>query len=176
MFSISNLLVSKKKMEDKKEYRRKYNAAYLRSKKDDVEFWAKKRAAQRASYQKNREYYIAQSIKWKRDNKHRDKYRFSVRAKLMETKHNARTRNIEWNVTDEHATERFKRPCAYCGKMAKEGAWNGIDRIDNTRGYEIDNCAPSCFRCNKAKGIMSLKEFFEMCRDVVAYQIKNISS
>jgi len=37
--------------------------------------------------------------------------------------------------------------------------YNGIDRVDNTRGYTKDNIVPCCKRCNVAKNNMSLQEF-----------------
>jgi hypothetical protein len=160
-------------MENKKERRRLYNAQYRKNKENDEAFWEKQRAAGRASYSKRREYYITRSNEWKEKNRKKAHgYRKSIRAKLSWTKCNARTRNLSWNLTDEEAIERFMLPCLYCGKEATENAWNGIDRMDNDKGYEVGNSASACFRCNKAKGIMSLKELFEMCRDVVAYQTK----
>jgi hypothetical protein len=36
--------------------------------------------------------------------------------------------------------------------------YNGIDRIDNTKGYTSGNCLACCIRCNKLKGKLSLAE------------------
>jgi hypothetical protein len=63
-----------------------------------------------------------------------------------------------------------KQPCTYCGKIdvknvhTSEGknaskerylecfvSINGIDRIDSTKGYELDNCTPCCKVCNVRK-------------------------
>ena len=38
--------------------------------------------------------------------------------------------------------------------------YNGIDRIDNSKGYEDGNVAPCCKDCNYAKGTKSLNEFY----------------
>jgi hypothetical protein len=36
---------------------------------------------------------------------------------------------------------------------------NGIDRVDNTKGYSVDNCVPCCRRCNVAKADMTPDQF-----------------
>lgn len=73
---------------------------------------------------------------------------------------------------DEFATL-TKMNCHYCGDSPNQvynfkGSrgvvpitclWNGVDRVDNTRGYELDNVVPCCKRCNAAKNTMSLDEF-----------------
>lgn len=76
-------------------------------------------------------------------------------------------------------------PCNYCGvspsnhtnKISKkscnkewydQGWWdyNGLDRIDSLKDHAIENVVPSCWRCNKAKGTMTLDEFKEWIKIV----------
>jgi len=61
-----------------------------------------------------------------------------------------------------------QQECEYCGKEAipAERSWNGIDRIDNEKGYVYGNCAPCCWGCNKAKGKRTAMEFIDMCTRV----------
>ena len=40
--------------------------------------------------------------------------------------------------------------------------YNGIDRLDNSKGYTIENSVTCCGRCNSAKNDMSLLEFKEL--------------
>jgi hypothetical protein len=57
--------------------------------------------------------------------------------------------------------------CKYCGKVPSSaessyGAtywYNGIDRVDNSRGYELHNVVPCCGTCNKAKSGMPVDQF-----------------
>jgi len=37
--------------------------------------------------------------------------------------------------------------------------YNGIDRINNNRGYEIDNVVPCCKKCNSMKSYRTLEQF-----------------
>lgn len=59
--------------------------------------------------------------------------------------------------------------CYYCGQspsqINRDGnhygdyVHNGIDRLDNNKGYEEGNCVPCCITCNRAKLDMSIDEF-----------------
>lgn len=46
---------------------------------------------------------------------------------------------------------------------------NGIDRVDNTKGYSIDNCVAACRRCNVAKADMTPDQFREWVLRVAAH-------
>lgn len=37
--------------------------------------------------------------------------------------------------------------------------YNGLDRIDNTKPHEVDNCVPCCYDCNYAKRDRSVDQF-----------------
>lgn len=62
--------------------------------------------------------------------------------------------------------------CYYCGiapyqKIMAPGGngnyvYNGLDRIDNTKGYTLDNTVACCGRCNVAKNDMSVLKFKEL--------------
>jgi hypothetical protein len=47
--------------------------------------------------------------------------------------------------------------------------FNGIDRVDNTKGYTLENCVPCCTRCNLAKHTMSLTAFKEWVAEVFTH-------
>jgi|SRR3990167_7313456 len=61
--------------------------------------------------------------------------------------------------------------CFYCNKKPSKSfskdydryngsyKYNGIDRIDNNKGYEIGNCVTCCSICNKMKSVHSFKHF-----------------
>lgn len=38
---------------------------------------------------------------------------------------------------------------------------HGIDRVDNSVGYTIENCVPCCTSCNFMKGKMTKDDFIE---------------
>jgi hypothetical protein len=51
--------------------------------------------------------------------------------------------------------ELLSLPCAYCGEVQA----TGLDRIDSSIGYLMDNVVPACSTCNKMKNDMTLTEF-----------------
>lgn len=71
--------------------------------------------------------------------------------------------------------EDFKRLCEqncyYCDKAPSNKSiyrhtkefylYNGLDRVDNTKGYVLKNCVPCCDVCNKAKRDMTCIEFIQ---------------
>ncbi len=47
---------------------------------------------------------------------------------------------------------------------------NGIDRINNNKGYIIENCVPCCKRCNLMKSVLSEKEFYAHIEKILNYR------
>ena len=82
-------------------------------------------------------------------------------------KRHAKKRNLSVAISNCFFMEMSAHSCIYCGippsntarSRKKAWAYNGIDRLDNSRGYEPNNCVPCCKRCNWGKGVMSFDEF-----------------
>jgi hypothetical protein len=51
-----------------------------------------------------------------------------------------------------------------------EYLYNGLDRVDNTKGYIISNIVSCCGQCNRAKGILSQEEFLQWLKRASNYQ------
>lgn len=58
-------------------------------------------------------------------------------------------------------------PCYYCGIHPKQTGkrhrgflHNGVDRVDNTKGYIEGNVVSCCKVCNRAKDIMTQEQFY----------------
>lgn len=74
----------------------------------------------------------------------------------------------------------ISRTCVYCGAFPNNQHvnqntkqiffYNGVDRVDNDRGYTLDNCVPCCKICNYAKGGMTHEEFIQYLNGLVKYR------
>ncbi len=95
---------------------------------------------------------------------------FVVHSVLSRYIREAKERNYEWSLSKEEFLLLARQNCFYCGVAPSNitTAWDGstfkytgIDRVDNSRGYESDNVVPCCHECNKAKGSKTQEEFIE---------------
>lgn len=88
---------------------------------------------------------------------------------MTEYRRGARDRSLSWDLTREEFKHMTSLDCHYCGTAPSRavgcspnsGAYvcNGIDRVDSSRGYSLDNCVPACKICNFAKRDMSYDDF-----------------
>jgi 5-methylcytosine-specific restriction endonuclease McrA len=95
---------------------------------------------------------------------------------ILGYKRHAIGRGLEWNLKYEEVYELISKNCYYCGlpptnmkitKNCKKGfTYSGIDRIDSSKNYDINNVVPCCALCNKAKGNLSISEFFEWMKRI----------
>jgi len=56
------------------------------------------------------------------------------------------------------------------GQYASPYIYNGLDRIDNEKGYLLDNVTPCCKICNQAKHALSLDDFLAWCQRLINFQ------
>lgn len=83
---------------------------------------------------------------------------------------NNRNRSYEGsiNLTKEQFDNITKQPCYYCGIMQEKG-FNGIDRMDSIKGYEIENCVSCCKDCNMMKGAVDNITFIERAEHILTH-------
>lgn len=77
----------------------------------------------------------------------------------------AKRNNRAFELSEESFRQIIKRDCFYCGapparRKTKRGThdefeFNGVDRLDNSRGYSPDNCVAACKICNAMKATHS---------------------
>ena len=102
----------------------------------------------------------------------------------------ARKRNMSFVLTFDEFVSLLEQDCAYCGqspilheyelqymqKTVAPWAHNGIDRVDSSKGYSIDNCVPCCSKCNYAKHEMSIEEFKNWLTKIYKHLIEGSST
>lgn len=92
-----------------------------------------------------------------------------ARRKYLDYIHSAKNRKHEFALTFDQWYKLTQQICHYCGVPplqinTRKGystsfAYNGLDRVDNSIGYVINNVVPCCKVCNIAKRNMALEDF-----------------
>jgi hypothetical protein len=91
---------------------------------------------------------------------------------------NAKSRGFDFNIDFDYAVSILKSDCHYCGiepsntymKSYYNATYNGIDRVDNTKGYEINNIVSCCKMCNIAKNNNTEEYFLQWVKRLSEYQ------
>lgn len=78
---------------------------------------------------------------------HKPNIRYS-KAKIV-----AKDRKIIWSLSLEEYSLLITNPCYYCdGIFGTVLTSVGLDRLDNTKGYEANNVVSCCGPCNRTRG------------------------
>ena len=99
-----------------------------------------------------------------------------IKAFMVTYQHSAKCRNKKFALTFDVFKDLVTKNCHYCdeppqNKYTKVGKvrkikFNGIDRLDNKKGYTIDNSVPCCGLCNRMKGESPVDEFFNKIKRI----------
>jgi hypothetical protein len=114
---------------------------------------------------------------------------------FLDYKYKASKRRLSFHLSFEQFKELASLNCTYCGKEPRlfntyvknnslpnreevtknmmDRSWikfNGIDRIDNAKGYEKENCAPCCTMCNSFKTDYNKEEFLAQVNKIFNFQ------
>lgn len=88
-------------------------------------------------------------------------------------KKGAKDRNYEFKLTHEEFYDLTQDDCFYCGleplqeRQPRDKSklnsyfYNGVDRVDNSRGYTIDNVVSCCKICNRLKHTLTVEEWMQ---------------
>lgn len=87
------------------------------------------------------------------------------------------------NLDFDKFYELTQKTCYHCGAFPNQKylvknvtdnlgnyIYNGLDRIDNLKGYNSDNVIPCCGTCNFMRHTLSLDEFYKKIRQIILYQ------
>lgn len=98
---------------------------------------------------------------WRKEYYKANKVKLSIRA----TKAGAKRRGLDYLLPDALAEDLMTDACFYCGNAEEV---NGIDRVDNFKGYLEDNVVTACKWCNRAKHVRTRAEFETWAHRLVA--------
>ena len=77
----------------------------------------------------------------------------------------AKHRKLEFAITLEQFMQFWQSKCYYCNDTIERA---GLDRIDNERGYTLDNIISCCAICNRMKYTHSQDVFVMQCLKIAA--------
>jgi 5-methylcytosine-specific restriction endonuclease McrA len=100
----------------------------------------------------------------------------SINSLFSSYRYRGKARDQTFELTKDQFKDLTSKNCHYCSnkplqKYCKHPTdrpyvYNGIDRIDPSKGYSIENCVTCCWLCNRAKGDMSYSEFMSWIKKV----------
>ena len=94
---------------------------------------------------------------------------------------NANKRDINFNLTKDTFKNIVTQNCFYCGaepsnviknKYNGDYIYNGIDRVDSSGGYFINNVVPCCSLCNQFKWSQGAEDFLTWVEQVYNHSVK----
>lgn len=86
----------------------------------------------------------------------------------------------EFNLTHKQVLILSSSSCVYCDKKPSRAVIrgertlllrNGIDRIDNKKGYTTENSQPCCTECNWMKGKLGHEEFLAWIKNCYLHSV-----
>lgn len=96
-------------------------------------------------------------------------------VRFIQSRCEAGRRNYEWSITLEQYTDLLEDCCFYCMNFFTQArAGVGLDRIDNSKGYTIDNVIRCCRTCNCIR-MQTLTVAETMCavQSIIAMKVNN---
>lgn len=89
------------------------------------------------------------------------KFNSSLKGKFAEYKSNAKRKKRIFELTLTEFESIVISECFYCGATAF--LYNGIDRIDNSQGYTLENSVSCCAQCNWSKRHLTKDQYIYQC-------------
>jgi hypothetical protein len=100
----------------------------------------------------------------------REEWNNSIDGRFAFLKGRAVYKNFEFTLTKDDLAYLVSTPCAYCGEIQEN--FNGVDRVDSSKGYTKDSCVSCCKLCNYMKNMYKTNVFLEHVNKIYLYQHK----
>ncbi|AGF85359.1 hypothetical protein QJ854_gp423 [Moumouvirus goulette] len=97
-------------------------------------------------------------------------YNTSVKNKYTLYQYYAKIKGYDFKLTKDEFKNLVESDCYYCG-CQREKYLNGIDRLNNNEGYNIENTVTACKICNNMKNSLNESTFILMCAHIITYNM-----
>jgi hypothetical protein len=88
-----------------------------------------------------------------------------LRSWFSKYRNRAHSKGLEFALNETEFSALVHQDCHYCGRQPKPtrrngrvAPVNGIDRVDNMKGYVLGNVVPCCGVCNSTKGTRAIPD------------------
>jgi hypothetical protein len=83
-------------------------------------------------------------------------------------------KKIDFELIEKDYFDLINEDCYICGRHSTIEKPNGIDRVNNDKGYILDNVKPCCSQCNYIKYTYSLDKLYDKCLKICTTTIERI--
>lgn len=123
--------------------------------------------------------YCSSKCRWRhfekseKGRKYRKEYgkwrRTTIEGRYNHYKSSAKEKGRDFKLSKEEFEKLVSLPCFYCNFSGKTGIIQkmGLDRIDNNKGYLINNVVPCCTLCNMTRSNNFTKDEFILIGKVI---------
>ena len=109
------------------------------------------------------------NTKFAKCRKERDKkYRSKPEVRFKKYKASALSRGYTWELTRDEFMEHWQKPCSHCGASIET---IGLDRIDSSLPYQVNNVEPCCSKCNQMKSDWSTVAWYNHMGKIMLHKM-----
>ena len=117
-----------------------------------------------------------QAKKWRLENPEKVKLINEKKINSMDSQYEvykrcANEKQLDFEITIDEYKSIVQLPCHYCGIVQEKG-FNGMDRLDSSKGYVVDNVVSCCEMCNYMKKCLSPNVFIKIAEHIYSYSKK----
>lgn len=88
-----------------------------------------------------------------------------IERSIAQSVYRSRQKDREYSLPEEHAISLLLDGCVYCGDKG-----GGLDRVDSSKGYTIENTVSCCTTCNTMKMDMPLNDWLSHMTKILEKQ------
>jgi len=96
----------------------------------------------------------------------------SVHGRYQVYRQGAKNRNLDFELTRDEFAIITEKPCHYCGEYSDvyfDKPYSGIDRVDSSIGYVVNNVVPCCTMCNRMKLDYNINTWVEKMKKILSH-------
>jgi transposase-like protein len=99
------------------------------------------------------------------------KYRNKPEVRFKKYKASAESRGYTWDLTRDQFMVHWQKPCNHCGAAIET---IGLDRVDSSLPYQVDNVEPCCSKCNQMKSDWSTVDWYTHMGKIMSHKMTKV--